>query len=172
MTPSCVLHERRGLGYWRASHLGYGYSGEERRFAPVPDAVLATPLFAEWVWFWFDLLPETLFPPHALALVEVHLMRTRPGPVVVNRFLKDGEPFFVLSLLGRTNVEGATTRIARDPEGRDLLDRFDLSEPLDSLFVDDRTVYHKVTPFRPVDPSIPEFRDVLKLGYIPLVRGA
>ena len=76
-TPA-ALHERKGVGYWRASHLGYEYSGEERRFAPVPDAILAVPLFVEWVWFWFDLLPATLFPPISLALVEVHLMRTAP----------------------------------------------------------------------------------------------
>jgi hypothetical protein len=165
------LHERKGVGYWRASHLGYEYSGEERRFAPVPEAILESPLFVEWVWFWFDLLPEALFPPIALALVEVHLMRTRPGPVIVNRFHKDGEPFFVLSLLGRRNVEDATTQIAHDPEGRDVVARFVLAEPLDSLLVDDRTVFHNVTPFRPADDSRPSFRDILNLGYIPLVRG-
>ena len=36
-------------------------------------------MFAEWVWFWFDLLPEAMFPTIAPALVEVHLMRTRLG---------------------------------------------------------------------------------------------
>ena len=51
------LHERKGVGYWRASHLGYEYSGEERRSAPVPEAILRAPLFEEWVWFRFDLLP-------------------------------------------------------------------------------------------------------------------
>ncbi len=166
------LHNRKGVGYWRASHLGYEYSGEERRFAPVPDAVLGSPLFVEWVWFWFDLLPVSLFPPIALTLVEVHLMRTRPGPAIANHFHKDGEPFFVLSLLGRQNVENAITQIARDPEGRQVVDRFVLAEPLDSLLVDDRTVFHNVTPFRPADPSRPAFRDVLNLGYIPLVRNA
>jgi hypothetical protein len=164
------LHERKGVGYWRAAHLGYEFSGEERRFAPVPEAIVAAPLFVEWVWFWFDLLPKALFPPIALVLVEVHLMRTRPGPVIVNRFHKDGEPFFVLSLLGRRNVEEATTQIARDQEGRHVIDRFVLAEPLDSLLVDDRTVFHNVTPFHPVDVSRPAFRDILNLGYIPLVR--
>ena len=166
------LHERKGVGYWRAPHLGYEYSGEERRFAPVPDAIRGAPLFVDWVWFWFDLLPEAFFPPIALALVEVHLMRTRPGPVIVNQFHKDGEPFFVLSLLGRQNVEDAMTQIARVSQGRDVVDRFVLAEPLDSLLVDDRTVFHNVTPFRPADDSRPAFRDILNLGYIPLVRAA
>src|SRR5262245_55413300 len=166
------LHERKGLGYWRAKHLGYEYSGEERRFAPVPDAILRARFFVDWVWFWFDLLPEALFPPISLALVEVHLMRTRPGPVIVNRFHKDGEPFFVLSLLGSRNVDGAITQIARDSEGRDVLERFILAEPLDSLLVDDRTVFHNVTPFRAADDSLAAFRDILNLGYIPLVRNA
>jgi hypothetical protein len=164
------LYERKGVGYWRASHLGYEYSGAERRFAPIPDAILGSPLFVEWVWFWFDLLPAVLFPPIALALVEVHLMRTRPGPVIVNQFHKDGEPFFILSLLGRRNVEDAITQIASDAEGKQVLDRFILAEPLDSLLVDDRTVFHNVTPFRAVDESRPAFRDVLNLGFIPLVR--
>ncbi len=166
-----LLHERKGVGYWRASHLGYEYSGEERRFAPVPDAILGAPLFVEWVWFWFDLLPATLFAPILPALVEVHLMRTRPGPVIVNQFHKDGEPFFVLSLIGRRNVEGAITQVARDPEGRDIVGRFVLAEPLDSLLVDDRGVFHNVTPFCSADQSYPAFRDVLNLGFIPLVRG-
>ena len=166
------LQARKGVGYWRASHLGYEYSGEERRFAPVPDAILGAPLFVEWVWFWFDLLPATLFPPTALALVEVHLMRTRPGPVIVNKFHKDGEPFFVLSLIECRNVDGAITQVARDGDGEQVVDRFELAEPLDSLLVDDRSVFHNVTPFRAADQSQPAFRDVLNLGYIPLVRGA
>ena len=37
----------KGVGYWRASHLEYEYSGAERRFAPVPEAILAAPLFVE-----------------------------------------------------------------------------------------------------------------------------
>jgi hypothetical protein len=164
------LHARKGVGYWRASHLEYEYSGAERRFAPVPEAILAAPLFVELVWFWFELLPEALFPPIALALVEVHLMRTRPGPVIVNRFHQDGEPFFVLTLLGRGNVLDAITQIARDAEGRHVVDRFELESPLDSLLVEDRAVFHNVTPFRAADPSRAAFRDVLNLGYIPLVR--
>jgi hypothetical protein len=167
-----LLHHRRGVGYWRASHLGYEYSGQERRFAPVPDAILGAPLFVEWVWFWYGLLPPALFSPFALALVEVHLMRTVPGPVIVNQFDKDGEPFFVLSLLDRCNVEGASTQVALDPKGEKVIDRFVLADPLDSVLVDDRTVFHNVTPFRPADPSRLAFRDVLNLGYIPLVRNA
>lgn len=165
------LHNRKGVGYWRAAHLGYEYSGEERRFAPVPDAILGAPLFLEWVWFWFDLLPVALFPPIALALVEVHLMRTRAGPAIANQFHKDGEPFFVLSLIGSRNVENAITQVARDPEGQHVVDRFVLAEPLDSLLVDDRMVFHNVTPFRPADESQRAYRDVLNLGYIPLVPG-
>ncbi len=165
------LHARKGVGYWRAAHLGYDSSGEERRFAPIPEEILRMPLFVEWIWFWFDLLPATLFPPIALALVEVHLMRTRPGPVIVNQFHRDGEPFFVLSLIGRQNVEGAITQISRDAEGRDVIDRLELAEPLDSVLADDRKVFHNVTPFRAAVESRPAFRDVLNLGYIPLVRG-
>jgi hypothetical protein len=164
------LHDRQGVGYWRASHLGYEYSGQERRFAPLPGELRVLPLFSEWIWFWFDLLPPVLFPPSALALVEVHLLRTRPGPVIVNQFHKDGEPFFVLSLIGRHNVEDAFTQVARDETGQHVLDRFVLAEPLDSLLVDDRAVYHNVTPFRAADEARPAYRDVLNLGYIPLVR--
>jgi len=164
------LHVRAGVGYWRASHLGYEYSGEERKFDPIPDAILDASFFRDWIWFWFDLLPASLFPPISPVLVEVHLMRTRPGPVIVNQFHKDGEPFFVLSLLGRRNINDATTQIAHDPQGREVVDRFVLAEPLDSLLVDDRTVYHNVTPFRALDESQPAFRDIINVGFIPLVR--
>ena len=53
-----------------------------------------------------------------------------------------------------------------------MVNRFALDEPFDSLLVNDRTVFHNVTPFRPIDESRPAFRDVLNLGYIPLVRNA
>ena len=53
-----------------------------------------------------------------------------------------------------------------------MVGRFDLAEPMDSLLVDDRMVYHNVTPFHAADESRPAWRDILNLGYIPLVRGA
>src|SRR5262249_47614105 len=137
-----------------------------------PGGLWGGSFFWVWLGFGFVFLPDPLFPPISLALVEVHLMRTRPGPVIVNQFHKDGEPFFVLSLLGSRNLDGAITQIASDCDGRNLLDRFILAEPLDSLLVDDRTVFHNVTPFRAADDSREAFRDILNLGYIPLVRNA
>ena len=51
-----------------------------------------------------------------------------------------------------------------DPEGRPP-GEFTLTDPLDAVFLDDRRVFHGVTPIAPLDSASKACRDVLVLTY-------
>ena len=111
-------------------------------------------------------------------LAHYDIPTDRPLVVQVSRFDKWKDPQGVIEAfqIARKEVDCTLVLVGNvatdDPEGHDVVDRLVLAEPLDSLLVDDRRVFHNVTPFRAADHSRPAFRDILNLGYIPLVRGA
>ena len=72
---------------------------------------------------------------------------------------RDGVDWVLVMLVKRQNIAEGVTSI--HDEGRALVGRFVLAEPMDATFVDDSRMYHGVTPVVPVDPSQPAFRDVL-----------
>jgi hypothetical protein len=49
-------------------------------------------------------------------------------------------------------------------EGRPL-GEFTLTDPLDAVFLDDRRIFHDVTPIAPLDSASKACRDVLVLTY-------
>ena len=51
-----------------------------------------------------------------------------------------------------------------DLEGRPL-GEFTLTDPLDAVFLDDRRIFHGVTPIAPLDSASKACRDVLVLTY-------
>lgn len=72
---------------------------------------------------------------------------------------RDGVDYVLVLLVARHNIEqGTTTVYAAD---RRELGSFTLTEPLDAAMVDDRRVYHGVTPVHPQDPHLAAYRDVL-----------
>jgi hypothetical protein len=68
-----------------------------------------------------------------------------------------------MHLVGRRNVQGGYTRIS-DQDGRELMVTC-LTDPLDSIVVDDTRVRHSVTPIEPLNPGQAAVRDVLVLTY-------
>lgn len=100
--------------------------------------------------------------------VEVHQFRIEafdgqaglPTPEGMHR---DGVDFVLVLLIRRQNVRSGVTRI-QDADGR-CLGSFTLTEPFDAMFVDDRRVYHGVTPVQPLDPDQPAWRDVLVVTF-------
>ncbi len=140
--------------------------GIERWFAPVEpavadSAVLRTLLRAAQQTF------EQSTPPAerpATWHVELHQFRIearggeagQPTPEGAHR---DGVDWVMVLLVARENVaEGETTILGAD---RAPLGAFTLAEPLEAALVDDRRVFHGVTPVVPIDPTKPAFRDVL-----------
>jgi hypothetical protein len=100
--------------------------------------------------------------------VEIHQFRIevcagtvgRPTPEGVHRDGVDGA--FVM-LVNRDNVASGVTGIF-DATGRPL-GSFTLADRGDAAFLDDRRVYHGVTPIAPLDPDRPAIRDVLVITF-------
>ena len=100
--------------------------------------------------------------------VEMHQFRIEadgaqsglPTPEGAHR---DGVDWVCVLLVNRRNVSSGVTQIF-DPEGRSL-GEFTLTDPLDTVFLDDRRVLHGVTPITPMDLASKASRDVLVLTF-------
>lgn len=100
--------------------------------------------------------------------VELHQFRIearadaigRPTPEGVHRDGVDGA--FVM-LINRENVSSGVTEIF-DANGTSL-GHFTLSDAGDAVFLDDKRVFHGVTPIAPLDPRKPAVRDVLVITF-------
>lgn len=100
--------------------------------------------------------------------VEMHQFRIeaarelagQPTPEGVHR---DGVDYVLVMLIGRNNVASGSTYI-QGPEGTPL-GSFTLTDPGDSVLLDDRRVLHGVTPIVPIDDSKPAWRDALVITF-------
>ena len=141
--------------------------GVDRWFAPVTDAIgngdSLTTVLAFCERCFGGLAPET--PTwHA----EVHQFRIEATPGAEGKptpegMHRDGVDFVLVLMIGRTNIVSGTTTIA-DLDKR-ALGSFTLAAPFDAALVDDRRVYHGVTPVEPLDPTEPAYRDVLVVTF-------
>lgn len=100
--------------------------------------------------------------------VEMHQFRIeaaaeqagQPTPEGVHR---DGVDYVLVMLVDRHNVASGTTHI-QAPDGNSL-GSFTLSEPGDSVLLDDHRVLHGVTPITPLEPSATAARDALVVTF-------
>lgn len=100
--------------------------------------------------------------------IETHQFRIEaragePGQPTPEGVHRDGVDYVLVLLIRRTNIaQGTTTIHALD--GR-VLGSFTLTYPFDAAFVDDRRVFHGVTPVEPLDPRLAAHRDVLVVTF-------
>ena len=100
--------------------------------------------------------------------IELHQFRIeardgkqgKPTPEGVHR---DGVDFVIVVMIKRINIESGATTIF-DLDNR-LLGEFTLRESFDMVLVNDRQVYHGVTPINPLDPAVEAYRDVLVITF-------
>jgi hypothetical protein len=100
--------------------------------------------------------------------VEMHQFRIealagnagRPTPEGAHR---DGVDWVCVMLVNRRNVSSGITQIYDSNGGS--LQEFTLTDPLDTVFVDDTRVRHGVTAIAALDPCLEAFRDVLILTF-------
>jgi hypothetical protein len=93
--------------------------------------------------------------------IEAHgLMAGKPTPEGMHR---DGVDYVLVLLLQRRNIDSGTTMIGSDDQG--FFSSFTLTEPFDAALVDDRKVFHGVTPVQAHDSNKPAFRDVLVVTF-------
>ncbi len=151
--------------HWQPVEYNALHGGIERHFEPIEQALLDDPLWSRWL---------VLGAARASALkrpqpwfVEAHVFRIdttdgigRPTPEGAHR---DGVDLVSVTLVAREGIKGAETRVfaAQGREGQ----RFTLSEPFATLWLDDERVVHESTPIQPLDAGGNGHRDTLVITY-------
>ena len=100
--------------------------------------------------------------------IELHQFRIeardgrlgRPTPEGVHR---DGVDFVIVVMVKRVNIDSGATTIY-DLDNR-LVGEFTLLQAFDMALVNDRKLYHGVTPITQIDPEQEAFRDVLVITF-------
>ena len=100
--------------------------------------------------------------------IELHQFRIeardgklgKPTPEGVHR---DGVDFVLVVMIKRVNIDSGATTIY-DLDNR-LVGEFMLREPFDMVLVNDRKLYHGVTPITQLDADAEAFRDVLVITF-------
>lgn len=143
------------------------HGGIERWFEPVEPAIAEGASLRRILAFCRDSF-GALAPQVRQWRIEVHQFRIEarageagePTPEGVHR---DGVDYVLVLLVERENIERGTTTI-HAPDGREL-GHFTLARAFDAALVDDRRVFHGVTPVVPKEPSRPAHRDVLVVTF-------
>lgn len=141
--------------------------GVERWFEPIGDSVAGGPIMTDLIGLCrraFEQASRSTRKWH----VEVHQFRIeaeqgRTGNPTPEGMHRDGTDYVMVLMVKRENVQQGTTTVA--DEAGTLLGSFTLSRPGDCVLLDDRRVYHGVTPVEAVDPSKPAYRDVLVVTF-------
>jgi hypothetical protein len=143
------------------------YGGMERWFEPIAPEIGEGPSLLAILSLCrglFGVMAPAVHAWHA----EAHQFRieARPGEAgqpTPEGLHRDGVDFVLVLLIRRQNIVSGTTTI-HDLDRR-RLGSFILTEPFDAALVDDRRVYHGVTPVEPLDPASPAYRDVLVVTF-------
>lgn len=142
--------------------------GIERWFEPVPKAVACGAIMRALLamcQMTFGALSPDVLRWHA----EVHQFRieadaTNAGNPTPEGMHRDGVDYVLVMLVARENIASGITTMA-DEEKRSL-GSFTLVKPGDAVLLDDRRVFHGVTPVMAVDPNRHAYRDVLVVTFI------
>ncbi len=140
--------------------------GVARWFEPMPPAVGASESLRTILSGTRELF--SAMKPGVAWHIELHQFRIeaktgeagQPTPEGMHR---DGVDYVLVLLIQRRNIASGTTTI-HDLDHR-ALGSFTLAGPLDAALVDDRRVFHGVTPVQPIEPAEPAYRDVLVVTY-------
>ncbi len=140
--------------------------GVARYFAPILDDLHQSPTLAALLEFGNRLFSQMSGNPawH----IELHQFRIeardgregKPTPEGVHR---DGVDFVVVVMIKRVNIDSGATTIF-DLE-HNLVGEFMLRETFDMVLVNDRKVYHGVTPIEQIDADSEAYRDVLVITF-------
>ena len=100
--------------------------------------------------------------------VELHQFRIEASPDEQGRptpegMHRDGVDRVLVMLVERCNVREGVTRIGA-PDGR-ALGEFTLTDPGDTMLIDDHRILHGVTEIHPLDPARPAWRDALVVTF-------
>ncbi len=141
------------------------YGGQPRTFAPLTPEALDNEFFHALVKFNLQQLAEV----GASVAIHAHMVRVvaragEPGEPSPEGLHQDGFDFISIHLMRRENVVGGETNICAHHNHR--IASAVLANPLDSLYVNDRVLYHGTSAISPAGLG-DALRDVLLLSYSP-----
>ncbi len=178
--------------HWQPVEYNALHGGIERHFEPLPEALVADPLWARWLLMGAarasalesakgrsrgDSTPSGgptrsggsggIISGVQPWYVEAHMFRIDTtdgiGRPTPEGAHRDGVDLVSVTLIAREGIKGAETRVFA-AAGREGL-RFTLSEPFSTLWLDDARVIHESTPIQPLQPGGDGHRDTLVLTY-------
>jgi hypothetical protein len=143
--------------------------GIEREFAPLRPATVHNPFLQALVRSTYACLPVAGDGRDKTWEVRIHQIRIvatpdEPGLPAPEGIHQDGTDFLTLHLVRRRNVAGGESTIY-DLGGRPIR-KVTLSEPFDSLILEDPRVLHGVTPVYPADGRTVGTRDMLGIDFL------
>ncbi|ETI65447.1 hypothetical protein C100_01930 [Sphingobium sp. C100] len=137
----------------------------QRWFDPVAPETVAGPVMQAILAFCADSFdPARTGQWH----VELHQFRIEAKPGELGRptpegMHRDGVDRVMVMLVERRNVREGVTRIGA-PDGTPL-GEFTLTDPADTMLIDDHRILHGVTEIHPLDPERPAWRDALVVTF-------
>jgi hypothetical protein len=140
--------------------------GVARYFAPILDDLHHSVTLAALLEFGDAVFSQISAIHHWH--IELHQFRIeardsklgKPTPEGVHR---DGVDFVLVVMIKRVNIDSGATTIY-DLDNR-MVGEFMLREPFDMVLVNDRKLYHGVTPITQLDADAEAFRDVLVITF-------
>lgn len=148
------------------------YGDIHRTFAPMLKEDYGNNFFQMLLIDSYKALPLTAELRSEPFEISAHMIRIeatssrstgRPAPEGIHR---DGYHFGSIHLIRRRNVRGADNNIYNLQQK--LIHTTRLTEPMDSIYFDDRAIFHGVTPFECENSNERATRDMLILLYQPL----
>lgn len=112
---------------------------------------------------------ENLDPTHTPSWhVEAHQFRIEAGEKVASiptpeGMHRDGVDWVCVVLINRQNISSGVTKISDNQTGQ--LSQFTLTNPFDTVFLNDKRVHHGVTPIRRLERKHQGYRDVLVVTF-------
>lgn len=163
------LHDLPDRPFFQSADVNRVAGGIQRHFAPLAAATRHNRVLQRLIRFHAARL-HAVRPEVAAWKVYVHQIRIvasaghsgKPAPEGLHQ---DGHHYVAQVLVARHNVAGAESRVF-DAHGRLVLGRT-LTRPLDSLLVNDRSVFHEASDLHCLSDDAPAWRDMLLIDFNP-----
>jgi hypothetical protein len=164
-TLAALPHER----YFQPEDENPYAGGIEREFAPLLPDTVHNPFLHALVRSTFGCLPVARDRQDATWEVRIHQIRIvaspeEPGLPAPEGIHQDGTDFLTLHLVRRLNVVGGESTIY--DLDRKPMQRYTMSETLDSLILEDPRIMHGVTPVHSADGRSLGIRDLMGVDFL------
>lgn len=164
--------ERSPHGAFRqAAEINPLHGGAAREFAPIEQEVADSPILAALVRTLLERLPGSFdVSTGAIGIHQIRVIASReaeglPAPEGIH---EDGHHFVAQVLMRRENVVGGVSQLY--DRGMTPLFRTLLTEPFETVVIDDRRVFHGVSAVEVADGMPVGVRDMMLVDFFP--RGA